>query len=232
MTFGRDEITGNMFHAIPSTTLRMIDIQIIDHLVYATPDVDESVRDLAARFGVHASAGGSHAGKGTRNALLALGPRCYLEIVGPDAYQQPPDKPRWFGIDTLTSPRLMTWAAATTALDDVLERTHTSGIPLGAIASGSRVRPDGISLSWRYTDPYTVIADGVIPFFIDWNSSPHPADTAAQGLVLRDMHVVHPHAEFVRQAFHAMQLDIAVHGGNEPAIVAIIEGPNGPLELR
>ena len=47
--------------------------------------------------------------------------------------------------------------------------------------SGSRRRTDGVLLSWRYTDPQTVLADGLVPFFIDWGQSPHPARTAAQG---------------------------------------------------
>ena len=114
---------------------------MVDHLVYATPDVDASIAALSAQLGVAPALGGSHPGLGTRNALLALGPRCYLEIVGPDATQPPPDGARWFGIDALTAPRLVTWCAAARDLPAVHARAHAAGVPLGEVRAGGRVRP-------------------------------------------------------------------------------------------
>jgi hypothetical protein len=47
---------------------------MIDHLVYATPDIEATVDELAERLGVRATPGGRHRGLGTWNALLgALG---------------------------------------------------------------------------------------------------------------------------------------------------------------
>src|SRR5262249_11322359 len=56
----------------------------VDHLAYATPDLEKGVAEIERLLGVRATPGGQHPGRGTRNALVSLGPTSYLEIVGPD----------------------------------------------------------------------------------------------------------------------------------------------------
>ena len=84
---------------------------------------------------------------------------------------------------------------------------------LGAVASGSRRRPDGVVLAWRYTDPTVVVADGLVPFFIDWGSSPHPALTAAKGATLTQLRAEHPDAPRVQKMIDALGLDLRVSPG-------------------
>ena len=204
----------------------------IDHLVYATPDLQLGITSVEKLIGVRATPGGQHPGRGTRNALLALGPGAYLEIIGPDPEQATPSQPRPFGIDNLTGPRLVTWAAKGTKLEQWSSDARGNGVQLGAVIPGSRRRADGILLSWRYTDPRTVVADGIAPFFIDWGKTPHPASTAAQGASLIALRAEHPDAKHVQSVLKALGLDLRVQAGPRSALIATINGPKGRVDLR
>jgi hypothetical protein len=204
----------------------------IDHLVYATPDLQLGIDAIEKQLGVKATAGGQHPGLGTRNALVALGPTSYLEIIGPDPEQPKPSGPRRFGIDDLKAPRIVRWVVKSSELPAVEEKAAKAGVTLGPIASGSRKRPDGVVLAWRYTDPAVVVADGLVPFFIDWGSSPHPAVTAATGLTLRQLRAEHPDAARVQKMLDQLGLELRVSQASERAIIATIDSPRGRVELR
>jgi hypothetical protein len=204
----------------------------VDHLVYAAPNLQAGVDHIEQLFGVRATPGGQHPGVGTRNALVALGPTRYLEIIGPDPDQPAPTQPRTFGIDTLAAPRLMTWAAKSGSLEDLVRDAQTQGITLGAVGSGSRRTPQGTLLQWRYTSPRTLIADGLVPFFIEWGDTPHPAASAAQGATLIALRAEHPDADRVQQLLSQLGLDLRVTKGPGPALVAVVDGPRGRVELR
>ncbi len=204
----------------------------VDHLVYAAPELEAAVTGLEARLGVRAAFGGRHPSDGTRNFLMALGPAVYLEIVGPDGQAAAPSRPRWFGLDTLTEPRLVAWAARGEGLDKVVAAASAVGIRLGSVASGSRETADGQLLSWRFTDPRVVVEGGVVPFLIDWGQTPHPALSAPRGAILEGLRAEHPEAERVRGVIAALGLDIPVTAGGKPALIATIRTPRGAVELR
>jgi hypothetical protein len=204
----------------------------LDHLVYATPDLALGIDTIEKRLGVRATPGGQHPGLGTRNALVSLGPSSYLEIIGPDPDQPRPAGRRRFRIDDLKTPQIVAWAAKGTALDTFAPAAAGRGVTLGAVIPGSRRRPDGVLLSWRYTDPNAMLADGLVPFFIDWGTSPHPAATAAPGATLRQVRAEHPDAERVKKMLDALGIDLVVRQGPAPAIVATIDSPRDSVELR
>lgn len=204
----------------------------VDHLVYAVPSLKAGVERIERLLGVRATPGGQHLGRGTRNALLSLGPDTYLEIIGPDPDQPRPPEPRWFGIDALQEPRLVTWAAKGTNLERRASDAARAGVTLGEVGAGSRQQSDGVMLTWRYTNPRTVVAGGVVPFFIDWGRTPHPSRTAAQGASLLELRAEHPDSEDVRRMLSRIGLDLQVREGPRAALIASIKGLRGVVELR
>lgn len=204
----------------------------IDHLVYAAPDLAAGVEKVERLLGVKAIPGGQHPGAGTRNALIRLGEETYLEIIGPDPDQQKPPGPRRFGIDDLKVPRLVTWAAKDADLEAIVEKAKMHGVEIGHVQSGSRRRPDGVLLSWRLTVSTALSADGIIPFFIDWGKTPHPAAALPKGCVLVALRAEHPEASRIRTGLSALGLNLRVDAGSAPALIATIRTPHGGVELR
>ncbi|MGE3275121.1 MAG: VOC family protein [Vicinamibacterales bacterium] len=205
----------------------------LDHLVYAVPDLEQAIDDLAVRLGVRAAIGGRHPGRGTHNALIALGPASYLEIVAPDPSQPAPVAGRWFGVDGLASgPRLVTWAATARDLPEAAARAAEAGVRFGEIGEGSRARPDGSVLRWRFTDPTTVIAGGVVPFLIDWAGDAHPAHGAPGGVRVAAFGARHPDPPQVLRWLAALELELPVAPGDAPSLHARLRGPAGDVDLR
>jgi hypothetical protein len=206
---------------------------VIDHLVYATPDIDGTVALLADRLGVRATAGGRHPGLGTRNALLDLGNGAYLEIIGVDREAAGAvDGPRPFGLDHIGEARLATWAARVDGIDGRVARARAAGYDPGSVRPMSRRLPDGTELHWRLTAPSAEAVE-LVPFLIEWGPGvPHPSTTSARGCRLAHFTGEHPDPDAVGGALAALGVDLAVAASPSAALVAVIEGPDGRAELR
>ncbi|HTR04867.1 MAG TPA: VOC family protein [Thermoanaerobaculia bacterium] len=204
----------------------------LDHLVYAAPDLERAVEELEALLGVRAAPGGRHLEEGTRNALLALGPDSYLEILAPDPAQRPPDRRLWLGVEGLARPRLTAWAVKGSGLEALVDLARAAGVRLGGVQPGLRKRPDGTLLEWEFTDPHVVVAGGLIPFVIDWKSAAHPAAGAPPGLSLVALRAEHPNPAGVAALLRGLGLNLPVTKGQAPALIANLETPNGLVELR
>ena len=203
----------------------------LDHLVYAVRDLATAVDDLAALIGVRATPGGQHVGLGTHNALLALGPDTYLEIIAPDPLQPAPARPRPFGLDTLTTARLVTWALKAPDIETHVVAARRAAYDPGVVMSMSRARPDGIRLAWRLTLTPRLQGDGLVPFLIDWGTTPHPAAGAAAGCILRILRAEHPEPEVIRPLLNAVKAELPLSHGGAPALIATIETPRGRVLL-
>lgn len=203
----------------------------IDHVIYATPDLDRTVDDLAKRLGVRAAHAGSSPGRGTRSALLSLGEGVYLEIVAPDRSQPQPVRLPWY-LRNLTEPRVVLWAAKGQALESLRAMAVAQDVALGEVASSSRTRPDGVVLTWRFTSPRVSLADGLIPFFIDWGDAPHPSVSSPAGVRLISFRGEHPDVCGVQRMLQKVGLLLPVTQAVRPGLVAVLVGPSGRVELR
>jgi hypothetical protein len=206
-------------------------LALVDHLVYATADLDRGIAELERVLGVRASPGGQHPIWGTRNALVALGSSSYLEIIAPDPDHSSPSEGRPFGLEALASSRLVGWAAKGSGLTNFRDAAAQQGVELGRVLSGSRKQADGTVLTWELTDLRCVVSDGIVPFFIDWGKSPHPALVASRGATLVGLRAEHPDAEHVLRMLRVVAVDLKVGVGAAPALIAEIDCPYGRVLL-
>ena len=205
---------------------------LVDHLVWGGLDLEAEIDRLERRTGVQAALGGRHPREGTRNALLRVGSRTYLELIAPDPEQPTPGRPRWFGLDALQEPRLITWAVRSSDLDRRRTAAHAAGVPLGEVQSGRRELEGGRALSWRLTYPDPPVGDGLVPFLIDWGDGPHPAESAPPGLELIELHAEHPSPGAIAELLVPLGLRLRIDAAPRPALVATFDSPRGRVELR
>jgi hypothetical protein len=211
----------------------------LDHLVIAGTDLSAVVAWWHHTTGVAPTAGGAHTGRGTRNALVGLGPSTYLELIGPDEAQPDHVGPRPFGINELepNSIQLVTFALAVDDLEASTDVVRRAGLDPGPITPMRRLRPDGVELSWRLAVPPDPKLGGVMPFLIEWGpDTPHPAASlldagGATGCEVRGIELTHPSPEALNEALESLGAGLTVSAGARPAVAAELTTPNGSLRL-
>ena len=188
---------------------------------------------MQERSGVRAMFGGVHPGRRTRNALLSLGPRRYLEIIAPDPQQANAKSGNEMAdrLRALQEPRLIGWAAHTDDLTSLAQKATTTGIAIEGPRDGSRVRPDGKTLQWK-SFALKKDFDGVLPFFIEWNrSSIHPSQDAPAGCTLQHFFIESPAVEELRTVAGKLGLEVELKPAKTPALHARIIGKRGAFEI-
>lgn len=151
-------------------------MDLIDHIVWAVPDLDQGCRLFAEKTGIEPSFGGYHTTQGTKNALVKLGTKSYFEILAPDPDSSMQNN-RWMGIDLIKSPRITRIAYSTDQIEEKALRLSKHNDQLGQISGGERQTSDGSYIRWRMTLPHHSPLIDVAPFYIDWSKSPkHPAE--------------------------------------------------------
>jgi hypothetical protein len=205
---------------------------MLDHILFGCNDLSSGIAFMEQKVGVRAEVGGVHPGRGTRNALLSLGERHYLEIIAPDPAQEKVAAPLPALLKSLTAPRLVGWAAHPGDIEALAKKLKQAGIAFAGPTPGSRARPDGRLLKWKTVN----LADdhnGVLPFFIEWDANTiHPAKDAPAGCRLESFVIVNPDPASLRKLCERLALDVAVERGEKPGLRGRIVGRRGEVELR
>lgn len=208
-------------------------VDAVDHLLFGTADLDKGIAIIEKLTGVKAVIGGSHPGVGTRNALLALGGKRYLEIIGPDPAQATFTSRQ--DVRKLTEPRLITWAAATSDIGALAKRLGDKGTQLFGPRDGSRARPDGKVLKWKsMAVMHESGADLIdpVPFLIEWAAdSLHPSQDSPSGCTLQSLAFEAPKASAVTDDLRLLEIDGVVKEAKAPRLIATLKTPKGIVTL-
>ncbi len=203
----------------------------LDHLIIGAADLQQGIEHINSLLGVEAVYGGQHKGLGTHNALLALGPDSYLEIIAPDPAQPEVPRPLWIDATSLVQPTLFRWAAKSDDLQGLCRTAAAAGLDFGEVIPGRRQRPDGTWLSWQLTDPRKELMEGLLPFFIDWGRSVHPALGLPPAGRMVELQMEHPEPEKLRGWLEVLGLDVVVRRGARARLSAVIATAQGKVIL-
>jgi catechol 2,3-dioxygenase-like lactoylglutathione lyase family enzyme len=196
---------------------------MLDHILLGCKDLDRGIAFVEQHTGVRAAFGGVHPGRGTRNALLSLGERHYLEIIAPDPQQ--PSAPDTRNLQELTEPRLVGWAAHPGDITQFAVRLRDAGIAFEGPTSGSRKRPDGRLLQWKTLDPKND-EHGLLPFFIEWGAGTvHPSADAPAGCKIEHFAISGPDDVELKRLCSQLSLNVRVERSEKPQLHARISGP-------
>ncbi len=147
----------------------------LDHLSYAAgPDgLASTAQRIGDLLGATFVDGGVHPRFGTRNMILPLADRTYLEVV--EVLDHPASDKAPFGQAVRSrSASGGGWLGWVVAVDDIAPLELRLDRPA---VKGNRHRPDGTELLWKQLGINGLISDPQLPFFIQWISPPelHPS---------------------------------------------------------
>jgi glyoxalase-like protein len=202
---------------------------MLDHIILGCNDLNDGIAFVHEGTGVLPAIGGVHPGRGTRNALLSLGERRYLEIIAPDPAQS--EIAHFPQIRSMTDPRLIGWAVHPPDIAAIAKQLRENKIAFQGPDDGSRKRPDGQVLNWKTIN----LADdrhGLLPFFIEWSAdSVHPSKDAPARCKLEYFEILSADPDELASTLKRMGLDFPVQRSDKARLHALISGPKGDLKL-
>ena len=211
----------------------------LDHLVIAAETLQQGVDYIRSTLAVEIPTGGAHKTMGTHNHLMQLGNDAYIEVIAIDPQAAVPQHPRWFNLDDALMraslhrhPRLITWVVNT---PDIKAVEHDSVLPIGIPTELSR---DALRWQVGLTEDGRLLANGLVPYLIQWHTEPHPSGSMADmGCRLQSLEIYHNRPDWLRSVLTSIGADHLVNirslpDTETPYLSANIETPSGIVNLN
>ena len=156
----------------------------LDHVSFAVgaDGLAGTTAELGRLLGATFIDGGAHPRFGTRNMILPLKNRQYLEVV--EVLDHPASDKAAFGKAVRERSDAgggwMAWCVSVDDMEEVERRIGRHAVP------GNRRRPDGFNLQWRQIGTSSMRADPQLPYVTAWDIDPseHPSQMAASDIEL------------------------------------------------
>lgn len=156
----------------------------LDHVSFAVGPhgLAGTTADLGQLLGATFLDGGAHPRFGTRNMILPLKNRQYLEVV--EVLDHPASDKAAFGQAVRERSDAgggwMAWCVSVDDMTEVERRIGRHAVP------GNRRRPDGFNLQWRQIGTSSMRADPQLPYVTSWDIDPseHPSQMAPSDIEL------------------------------------------------
>ena len=210
----------------------------LDHLVLAAHSLEQGIEYLRDTLGVDIPKGGFHQTMGTHNHLMQLGNEVYLELIAINPEAEAPRHPRWFGLDDAMmrerlkhQPALITWVMNTPDIQSIKQQASFDiGLP-------TKLRRNDLCWEIALTDDGRLLGNGLLPYVIQWHSTPHPSNGMADlGCRLQSLHIYHNRVDWLRPRLESIAANhlVEVHQIDDlqaPYFSVFIETPTGLKNL-
>ena len=209
-----------------------MDERIIDHIVYAVPNLEEAMNWFQGVSGVRPVFGGYHMTEGTKNALINLSNGAYLEFLAVDQSNNTIEANRWMGIDLIRESKVTRWALKSKNLHADAKTLKAYNPEMGRLKGGQRKMANNQMLTWELAMPLATPEIELVPFMTDWqNSDIHPTDSLEKTCTLLDLTMRHPHPGSCSDVLSAFGYKDILSKGESPEISIRIQCPKGIIEL-
>lgn len=202
----------------------------LDHIVIAADKLANGIDYVTAALGISPAPGGRHLRMGTHNALLSLGPSCYLEVIAVDPSLPDPDRPRWFRLDEQIirerlkkGPFLHHWVVRTKNIEKLRRVAPERFGPVVPMNRGN--------LDWLITIPEdgSLPAGGILPSLIQWSDVEPAPLLPDQDLRLHSLRINTDAVDEVENILEQLNIvqPVTVVTAAENSLSATFETPDG-----